>query len=255
MNNAFVAHCFGNTSAQPASRPDSMRALDDVAKSSAGAAPPTAADVRRRCESGDNEACLAYGLMAMEGQAGVKQDLHHAADVFRRTCDVGNAKSCFFLARLYDGVVGMDGRGLPPTLAESSLHYRRACEGGVGQGCFNLAQMLDQGKVPGQKDAASSRQVQRRIAKFFGLACAQGVPKGCVNLGVLQLDGFAGRSGSFTDAMRTFRAACHMGQGAGCGYAADLIMQEMVPGNRDTAHRNTHTHTHTHRWRWQLNCG
>jgi len=49
-----------------ADRPDSMRALDQVAKSaSTDAEPLNAASVRARCEGGDQEACLAYGLMAV----------------------------------------------------------------------------------------------------------------------------------------------------------------------------------------------
>merc|ERR1712091_713146 len=103
-----------------------MKALDAVGQRGGGSeaeapAPLRAADVRALCEGGSQDACLAYGLMAMEGQAGVKQDMQHAADVLRRNCDAGNANSCFFVARLYDG---------------------------VGQACFNFAQMLDQGKVP-----------------------------------------------------------------------------------------------------------
>jgi TPR repeat protein len=105
----------------------------------------------------------------------------------------------------------------------------------VGQACFNFAQMLDQAKVPGEKAPASDRQLQRRVAKFFGLACAQGVPKGCVNLGVMQLDGFGGRAASASDAMRTFRASCQMKEGAGCAFAADLLMQEQVPGGQAQA--------------------
>jgi len=49
-----------------ADRPDSMRALDQVAKSArTDAEPLNAASVRARCEGGDQEACLAYGLMAV----------------------------------------------------------------------------------------------------------------------------------------------------------------------------------------------
>ena len=48
-------------------------------------------------------------------------------------------------------------------------------------------QMLDQAKVPGERPAEADRHVQRRVAKFFGLACANGTAKGCVNLGVMQV--------------------------------------------------------------------
>merc|ERR1719329_1378256 len=122
-----VAHCFGNPSAQTEERPDSMKALDELSRA-AGGDPLTAPDVRKQCEGGDQQACLAYGLLAMEGQAGVKQDMQLAADLMRRTCNAGNAKGCFYLARLYDGVVGMDGRGMPRNRSEAWQNYRRACE-------------------------------------------------------------------------------------------------------------------------------
>jgi len=47
--------------------------------------------------------------------------------------------------------------------------------------------MLDQAKVPGDTSQVSDHQLQRRVAKFFGLACANSVAKGCVNLGVMQV--------------------------------------------------------------------
>jgi len=40
-----------------------------------------------------------------------------------------------------------------------------------------------------------------------------------------QLDGVGGSSASASDAMRTFRVACDMHEGAGCGFAGDLLMQ------------------------------
>lgn len=43
-----------------------MRALDDLAKNKgADGAPLSAAAVRTQCESGDRDACLTYGLMAV----------------------------------------------------------------------------------------------------------------------------------------------------------------------------------------------
>ena len=45
-----------------------------------------------------------------------------------------------------------------------------------------------------------------------------------------QLDGIGGKKGSPADAMRTFRGACEMQQGAGCCFAADLLMQVHTAG-------------------------
>lgn len=47
--------------------------------------------------------------------------------------------------------------------------------------------MLDEGKVQGDGNASSLDRLDRRVAKFFALACAHGVAKGCVNYGVMQV--------------------------------------------------------------------
>ncbi len=91
--------------------------------------------------------------------------------------------------------------------------------------CHAPWQMLDEGKVQGDGNATAQNRLDRRVAKFFALACSHGVAKGCVNYGVMQLDGIGGKKGSPADAMRTFRGACEMLQGAGCCFAADLLMQ------------------------------
>ena len=63
MHAAFVTLRPGLSTAE---RPDSMRALDDLAKNKgADGAPLSAAAVRTQCESGDRDACLTYGLMAV----------------------------------------------------------------------------------------------------------------------------------------------------------------------------------------------
>lgn len=49
----------------PAERPDSMKALDEISKAAGSPVLLTATDVRTRCEIGDQQACLAYGLLAV----------------------------------------------------------------------------------------------------------------------------------------------------------------------------------------------
>jgi hypothetical protein len=42
-----------------------MKALDELSKAAGSPVLLTATDVRTRCESGDQQACLAYGLLAV----------------------------------------------------------------------------------------------------------------------------------------------------------------------------------------------
>ena len=58
---------------------------------------------------------------ALQGH-GVTQDIQGASDLFERACDGKNAKGCFFLARVFDGVVGFDGRGLPRNATKAPNH-------------------------------------------------------------------------------------------------------------------------------------
>lgn len=246
-----TAHCFGAPQAAP-QRPDSMRALDEVssAMSGTGAEPLKAPDVKAQADGGHTLARLAYGLMLMEGQAGVKQDMQSAADYLRPACAAKNANACFFLGLMHDGLVGVDGRGLPRRPAEAGRLYRSACDLGVAQGCFNFAQILDRPpheprQLPGtpapppaagsEKSDKEKHKEEKRVAKFFAMACSGGVGKGCVNLGVMHLDGYGGFTPSPLSALPVLQRACQMQEGTGCQFAGDLMMQGLVPGNQSHA--------------------
>eukprot|EP00293_Proteomonas_sulcata_P020550 CAMPEP_0184298278 /NCGR_PEP_ID=MMETSP1049-20130417/9109_1 /TAXON_ID=77928 /ORGANISM="Proteomonas sulcata, Strain CCMP704" /LENGTH=330 /DNA_ID=CAMNT_0026608357 /DNA_START=274 /DNA_END=1266 /DNA_ORIENTATION=+ len=212
-----------------------MKALDELTKPDGKGGKVNFANIRQRCVEGDNAACLAVGLMHMEGSGGAKQDLQAASDTMRKLCSGGGQpKACFYLGRIHDGMVDSNGRGLPRNAFEASTHFKAACDGGVGEGCFNFAQMLDQGRVPGQEKDQKNHKHQKRIAKFFRLACEKGIAKGCVNLGVMHIDG-TGVPANPNLAFRFFRGACDLGVGAGCGFAADLIQQEMVQADKSQA--------------------
>ena len=236
-------------------RPDSMRALDEASAALArpgSAEPLTAGDIKAQADTGHTLARLAYGLMLMEGQGGVQQDFQAAADYMRPACAAENGNACFFLGLLHDGLVGLDGRGLPRRPAEAGRFYRNACDYGAAQGCYNFAQILDRPRAaprtpPGAPPAAMSaaaagapaaaelsdkerQREQRRIAKFFAMACSGGVGKGCVNLGVMHLDGYGGFAPSALAALPVLQRACKLQEGSGCHYTGDLIMQGAVPG-------------------------
>ena len=56
------------------------------------------------------------------------------------------------------------------------------------------------------------------------------------------MDGFGGRPASAEAAMRTFRASCNMKEGAGCAFAADLLMQVGSMTSVDLLCRCFHDH-------------
>mmetsp|Transcript_34421 Transcript_34421/g.77621 ORF Transcript_34421/g.77621 Transcript_34421/m.77621 type:complete len:352 (-) Transcript_34421:21-1076(-) len=246
MLKSFFAHCFAPHAGNfpGASRSDCARALDELSENN-GESPQrnlNSTDVKKMCDDGNHRACFAYALMALEGQGGLSQNVQLAADILRSSCEHGNEKACFYLARVHDGLTGYDGRGLPRDARQAGHYYRKACSMGNGEACYNFGQLLDQGKADlvdvGSKSSGKGNQSdarkQRRVAKFFGLACEKGVSKGCVNLGVMEWEG-KGIPKNEKHALHLFQAACRMGEGAGCGFAGDMLREKVVETQSNNA--------------------
>lgn len=64
-------------------------------------------------------------------------DLKHAADLYKRACDGGNASSCNNLAIQY-----ANGQGVPRDDKKAADLYKRSCDAGDKAGCKNLAHMI-----------------------------------------------------------------------------------------------------------------
>lgn len=154
------ALCFAQSaaSAQPPLL-ESQRALNELGEDGKR----SAVLLENLCDMGDGKSCLAVGLMTLEG-SGVKQDFEKSATLLGRACARKNAKGCFFLGRLHEGMQAQDGTRMPANSSKAYESFRLACAGGVGEGCYNVGQMLDQGKVKGDKQDAS-KKLHKRVAK------------------------------------------------------------------------------------------
>ncbi|EKX49959.1 hypothetical protein GUITHDRAFT_135643 [Guillardia theta CCMP2712] len=240
MLKSLFTYCFaphaGNFA--EASRSDCARALDELSSTN-GDLPNrnlNSNDVKEMCDKGSHRACFAYALMALEGKGGLNQNVQLAADILRSSCEHGNEKACFYLARVTT-VEAFRGTHIRLMAGE---YYRKACTMGNGEACYNYGQLLDQGKgdlvssKPASTRDRSEARKQKRVAKFFGLACEKGVSKGCVNLGVMEWEG-KGITKNEKHALHLFQAACRMGEGAGCGFAGDMLRERAVETQNNNA--------------------
>jgi len=211
------AHCFANMhGGGPPAKLESMRAMDQLVLKEG--ADKTFKGLSGECGAGNKGACLVAGLMAMEGQ-GTMQNLDEAAGLLQKACDLKVPQACFYLGRLRDGLKGFDGKGLPADAGKAYEHYRQGCSGGSGEACYNVGQMLDNGRVVDGEE----KKLHARVAKFFGLACTNGVARGCVNLGAIKYEGTQIRQ-DHKGALQLFKRACELGEGAGCGHAGSMLL-------------------------------
>lgn len=87
--------------------------------------------IGRACDLDHLSACNALGLYLQKWH--IKKDGARARELYQKTCDAGDAKGCFFLARAH-----VEGVGAERDLAAAIPHYAFACEGGVMRACEEL---------------------------------------------------------------------------------------------------------------------
>jgi TPR repeat protein len=99
-----------------------------------------------------------------------------AADEVLAACNQGEARACYFLARLYQ-----EGEGITRDKARAAVLFTKACDAGVAISCFRLAAALDAGDgVPKDRTKACS---------LWEMACSGGMVAGCHNAGVSYMTG------------------------------------------------------------------
>ncbi|MCU1340427.1 MAG: hypothetical protein JWO19_6008, partial [Bryobacterales bacterium] len=63
-------------------------------------------------------------------------DPRHAAELYERSCNGGNAGACSLSADIY-----MNGSGVAKDENKAAELYRRACDAGNADGCANLEKL------------------------------------------------------------------------------------------------------------------
>lgn len=138
--------------------------------------------------------------------------LANTAQLFKASCDAGDAKGCQSLGAIYS----LLGRSPASSKAAAAL-YSKACEGGAAVGCSSLGSVYLGGQGVGQDEARALRLFEQacqhgdaeactsyatqyatgcgvprddvKATPFYVRACDGGDPEGCYNVGVMYGDG------------------------------------------------------------------
>ena len=148
---------------------------------------------RKSCDGGDAKGCTDLGYQYHYGK-GVSQSYKKALQLYRKACDGGDAKGCTYLGHL----------------------YQKACDGGSAYGCAYRGILYLQGKGVSQSDKKAYLLSQK--------GCDGGSAKGCFTLGFLYHSG-KGVSQSDEKASRFYRKACDGGNALGCSVLGFFYLQ------------------------------
>jgi TPR repeat protein len=159
------------------------------------------AATRRACVLGDADACVMAGVLH-EVATGVPRDDAVARRYFRRACDRGEARRCWYLAQ-DSFVLG----GLERDIAGLA---QRGCEVGSPE-CCELAVRL-----------AVLRHDEPAILRWATVACRLGSGAGCWQL----IARGASSTNSMLDPVRLYRGACKANIAAACPQLPGLIQAE-----------------------------
>lgn len=109
--------------------------------------------------------CSDLGGFYYNGK-GVRQSYEKALHYYKKACDLGDGKSCFFAGGAY-----LDGKGVKKDLKTALKFYTKSCELEFGDGCFGVGAFYHEGE--GVKQNFSTAK------ELFGKACDLGVQLGC----------------------------------------------------------------------------
>lgn len=138
---------------------------------------------------------------------------------YEKSCESGDAESCFDLARMYD-----KGDDVEKDEDRASAFYDKACEGGYFAGCNNLAVMYERG------EGVTADSV--KAAALYSKACDAGDYLACKNLGSLfeRGDGISKdlkkaatlfEKSCEHDDLKSCRKACELGEASACRFIGD----------------------------------
>lgn len=107
------------------------------------------------CESGNAEACMAYGVRKVR-----RGEVDAAMPRLRRACDLGNANGCFMAGGLAPRATGVE-------------WLAKACALGDGRGCAKAAQFLRTGDGVAADPARACKLARSGCATQHAPSCAE----------------------------------------------------------------------------------
>ncbi len=161
------------------------------------------------CRGGSPEACFSAGGAYLLGQ-GARPDEDHAAELFRRACDLGSGRGCRALAFLH---------ARSGDTVEAVRLFERSCSSGTAQACGDAAGLVHWGFGAGDPP---------RGAALNEVACLGGSAVSCTRLANQMWlgDGVSLEPG---DAMRLVDALCEREVGVACAKRAEFTAMDELP--------------------------
>jgi TPR repeat protein len=209
--------------------------------------------VEADCGGAHPTGCYALGRL-LYGSTGGPRDVPAAAKAFKRSCDLGDAASCNFLALIHsrhelgvsssgktarllwersckeldnrDGCLGLardDHRA--GRAADAEAVYIRLCDGGMPAACNDLADCIMAKRCSGDRTRARS---------LYGEACRGKIADACVNEGAGYANGCCGDV-DITKAFEAQKRGCELGSALGCANIAAHLRKTGDPVNADVA--------------------
>ena len=113
------------------------KAVGNSEKGGGGSMADQVADVKKKCEAGDQGECATWGAALMLGK-GVDKDEAKGFEIVKKSCDAGNGSGCEMVARAYER-----GMGVTADNAQFVAHMEKACTLGAGGGCRSWAMSFE----------------------------------------------------------------------------------------------------------------
>jgi TPR repeat protein len=182
--------------------------------------------LKKACDLGHAGACNDLGWAWSKGFGMLEQDSDRAAELYERSCELGEALGCLNRGRV--------ARSTNTALA--ARYMAKACAQEDEKACAELAGTVEEAKAACEDDAAECNNwgyiqehgygVPASATAALGMyehACRAKRAVACFNAGVFRRDGLAGASDA-AKARAHFKAACTLGNDKGC-----LALHELAP--------------------------
>ncbi|PCH63407.1 MAG: hypothetical protein COC09_05985 [Gammaproteobacteria bacterium] len=159
--------------------------------------------INAACDSGYQEACDT--IASREKSTTDSKSFTQST----KTCDEGNSKGCFNLAKFYltGGILG--NKGVRKDVPRALTLYETACRGDIVESCIEFSKLyqspIDTNKRPSHSDAAN----------MLKIACGLNSQEGCFKLGKFYSEG-KGVEKNFVEAANLYKKACDNKLEDGC---------------------------------------
>ena len=119
----------------------------------------------RSCDQGDANSCFYLGTVLHLG-GGVAQDDERALRVFEESCNDGYVRACGVLGDMY-----LAGQGAPVNTGKALENFDRSCAGHWGESCMAAAMLYHRGSAGTQDKALSQKRFEQGCEFGYQPAC------------------------------------------------------------------------------------